>query len=412
MQAQEPAVRNIELQNVDVAPSAVDTKGWLLLNADIRTELEGGVDNLYNFKYDKAERQFRSLRRRYPAHPLPYFLLGLSTWWKILPTNVTVQQFDKPFFAYIDTAVTKAQALYDQDSHNYEACFFLSAAYGFSSRLHAERHDWTRATIEAKRALKYLELSKEANGLSPEFLFGQALFNYYSVWIAEEHPWLKPVLLLFPKGDKPLGLQQLRNVAANAVYTGPESRFFLLKILGSQRENRTAEALEVARKLVQEFPDNAYFQRLYALQCFNEGDFAACEKTSLAILDKYNRGLPGYDGFSGRYASYFLGYIRQNMYKDKDLTRAKSYYQRCIVFSETTEQTSGGYYLFSNLNLARLAAAEKDLPSASRYYKSVLAVADRKSPNYQEAKKYLKSLKKRAGTTRDRDRVLLVQQRQ
>lgn len=33
-----------------------------------------------DFKFDKAERQFRSLRRRYPQHPMPYFLLGLSTW--------------------------------------------------------------------------------------------------------------------------------------------------------------------------------------------------------------------------------------------------------------------------------------------------------------------------------------------
>ena len=73
-------IRTIEISNVDVLPEAIDTKSWLLTDKDIQTELEGAVQNLYNFKFDKAEKQFRSLRRRYPRHPMPYFLLGLSTW--------------------------------------------------------------------------------------------------------------------------------------------------------------------------------------------------------------------------------------------------------------------------------------------------------------------------------------------
>ena len=67
---QNSAIRNVELSNVDVLPNT-DTKGWLLLDKDIQLELDGAVQNLYNFKYDKAEKQFRSLRRRYPKHPMP-----------------------------------------------------------------------------------------------------------------------------------------------------------------------------------------------------------------------------------------------------------------------------------------------------------------------------------------------------
>lgn len=389
--------RRIELQNVDVAPSAVDTKGWLLLDNDVKTELEGGVSNLYNFKFDRAERQFRSLRRRYVDHPLPYFLMGLSAWWKIVPTNVTTKQFDKTFFAYMDTATTKAEALYRQDNQNYEACFFLSAAYGFSSRLHAERHDFARATIEAKRALDYLEKSREANGLSPEFLFGQALFNYYAVWIGEEKPWLKPVLLFFPKGNKQLGLQQLRNVTQNAVYTGPEAKFFLVKILTGERENRAEEAFPILQQLVRDYPDNPYFQRLYALQCFNKGDFRECERASQDILEKYNQGQPGFDGFAGRYAAYFLGFIRSNKYKD--VAKAKGYYQRCIVFSETTDQVKGGYYQFANLSLARIAVAEKDMQAAKRYYQAVLGAAERRSSVYEEARTFMRVNRRPSSTT-------------
>ncbi|WP_078011604.1 tol-pal system protein YbgF [Hymenobacter sp. CRA2] len=383
-------IRNIDLENVDVAPDAVDTKGWLLLNQDIALELDGAVQNLYNFKYDRAEKQFRSLRRRYPNHPMPYFLMGLSTWWKIVPTNWQSKLYDKPFQAYMDTAITKAEALYEKDNKNYEACFFLAASYGFAGRLQAERKNWPKATISAKRALKYLELSQEANGLSPEFLFGQALFNYYAVWIPDNYPILKPVLLLFPKGDKQLGIQQLRTVADNGIYVGPEAKVFLMRILNNEENNPTL-AMPIARNLATKYPDNGYFQRFYALLCFNEGDFRECEQTSRDILDKLNRGLPGYEGISGRYATYFLGWLMQNKYKD--MVKAKDYYQRCIVFAESTSDTKGGYYLYANLNLARLADKENNVRDARRYYEEVANIAPHKSVNYTEAKNYLKAHK-------------------
>ncbi|MFC7670051.1 tol-pal system YbgF family protein [Hymenobacter humi] len=118
-----PPMQTVALDTVGVLPSAIDTKGWLLLDKDIQIELDGAVHNIYNFKYDRAEKQFRSLRRRYPNHPMPYFLLGLSTWWKIMPTNFQSKQYDKAFLAYMDTAVNKAQKLYDADNNNYEASF-------------------------------------------------------------------------------------------------------------------------------------------------------------------------------------------------------------------------------------------------------------------------------------------------
>ncbi|RFP65344.1 tol-pal system protein YbgF [Hymenobacter lapidiphilus] len=381
------STRQVKLANVDVAPAAVDISGWLLLDKDIQTELEGAVYNLYNFKYDKAERQFRSLRRRYPNHPMPYFLLGLSAWWKIVPTGIQTKLYDRQFFAYMDTTITKAEALYKKDNRNYEACFFLAAGYGFDARLHAERRDWRKATVSAKRALDYLEKSKEANDLSPEFLFGQALFNYYAVWVPENYPLLKPVLLFFPKGNKQLGLQQLRNVAENGFYVGPEARTYLMRILLIE-EDKPAEALPVARYLATTYPENAYFQRHYANACFREGQFRECERVSRDLLDKLGRGLPGYEANGGRYATYFLAYFMQHKYKD--LAKARDYYQRCIVFAEQNGETNYGFYVFANLALARLAADGKDFRSARRYYAVVLEKSDRKSDQFKEAREYMK----------------------
>lgn len=384
-------IRKVDLANIDVAPAA-NTEGWLLLDKDMQTELEGAVENLYNFKYDKAERQFRSLHRRYPQHPMPDFLLGLSTWWKIMPSNTQEKKYDKIFFAFMDSAIVKGEKLYEADNKNYEACFFLAAAYSFSARLQSERGQLRKATINSKRALDYLERSKEANGLSAEFLFGQGVFNYYASWIAEEHPFLRPIMLFFPKGNRQLGLQQLRNVADNAFYTGPEAKFFLMKILASEQEKKDKEALVVAKQLVDAYPDNGTFARHYAMLSFNEGLFRDCEKTSLDILDKLNQGYPGYEEISGRYATYYLGWLQQKKYKNQ--SKAKDYYQRCIVFSELLNQTKGGYYLYANLNLAKINADERNTAAACRYYQVVLEKSDRNSEQYAEAKAYLRNAKK------------------
>lgn len=383
---QVPSPPSVALDSVTVAPQALDTQGWLLLDKDIQTELDGAVHNLYNFKFDKADRQFRSLRR-YPQHPLAYFLLGLSTWWKLMPLAPTDTRYDRQFYAYLDTAATKAHVLYKADARNYEACFFLAAAYGFAARLHAERRDWRQATVSSRRALDYLQKSRPANGLSSEFELGFGLFDYYAVWIGEEYPWLRPVLFFFPKGNNPQGLADLRRAAQTAFYAKTEAAFFLLLILPSTREHQTAQALGLARQLVSEFPDNSRFQVDYAKLCFDQGQWEAAELTCQTILAKNSKGYVGYEALAGRPAAYILGYLQQHRYHNP--AKAQDYYRRCLVFSETIQLTTG-YYVFANAALGSLAAQQQDVATACRYYAVVVDKAGKHEPQYQEAHAYLR----------------------
>ncbi|SFG42941.1 tetratricopeptide repeat protein [Pontibacter chinhatensis] len=385
------AMRQVTMSEVEVLPAAAKVKGMLLLNKDVQYELEGAIDNMYNFKYERAEKQFKSLRRRYPEHPLPYFLMGLSQWWKIVPTNIQTLKYDELFFAYMDSTVQKAEAMYDKDDNNVEAAFFLAASYGFTARLHSERSNWRKATVASKRSLDYLEKAKAGNGLSPEFLFGEALFNYYAVWIPENYPMLRPVLVFFPNGDKRLGLKQLSYVSQTGFYTGTESKLFLMKILANE-EKKMQEALEVSEELALKYPDNAYFQRFYARLLFVNGHFTKAERVSEEILAKLEQQMPGFEAVSGRYASYILGYINQHKYRDFE--KAKDYYKNTIKYAEMTNERESGYFVNSYLNLARIAKQQKDKAAAKSYYSVVMKASDKKSANYKEAKTFLKENRK------------------
>lgn len=384
-----PAMPEVALDSVQVAPQAIDISGWLLLDKDIQLELGGAVQNMYNFKFDKAEKQFRSLRRRYPQHPMAYFLLSLSNCWKMMPNSVADTRFDKVFLAYADTAEAKAEALYKADNRNYEACFFLAGTYGLEARLHAERHNWRKATVAARRSLNYLEKSKEANGLSADFLFGQGLFNYYAVWIGQEYPWLRPVLFFFPKGNREQGLSQIRQAARAAFYTGTEASSFLVTILDSDREHQTAAAYQVAQQLATQFPDNPYFQLNYAKLAFKQGNMVESEQACRSILRKYSVGQVGYEAYSCRPAAYIMGYLMQHKYRD--VPQAKDYFQRCIVYSEQASATRRGYYVFAQASLARLAVRERDEPAARRYYRIIVEQTDTGQAEYEEARTWLRT---------------------
>lgn len=357
----------------------------LLMNMGVQMECTEAVNDMYNFKFERAEKQFKILQLKYPDHPLPYFLMGLSTWWKMLP-NLNVKTHDETFLAYMDTTITKAEELYKRDQTKVEAAFFLSAAHGFRAEFYGERDSYAKATFAGRNALKYLLEYKDNNELSPEFMYGVALYNYYEVWIREEYPLLKPILLFFPNGDKKLGLKQLEEVSKDAFYTRTESQYQLAKIYTSTDENKDELALPIARYLHQTYPDNGFFHRLYARTAYYTGQFRELEPVCLDILKKIEAGMIGYEEVSGRYAAYFLGKI----YKTRDPAKSKQYFLMAKAFGEKANATEQGYYLHSLDNLADLAKKEGDDELAREYYRIIKKNAPRREDSFDELRKEAK----------------------
>ncbi|HEY5826532.1 MAG TPA: tol-pal system protein YbgF, partial [Cyclobacteriaceae bacterium] len=276
-----------------------DTTIILIANVQVQIEATQALNDLYNFKFEKAEMQFGWFKQKYRWHPLPYFLLGLGEWWKIMP-NTRDKSHDERFLAYMDSTIMVAENLYKKyPEYKIEAAFFLSAAYGFKGRLYAdeERKNWGKAASAGKTALNYLEECKEKDDLSPELLFGDALYNYFSVWVPENYPSLKPLLWFFRKGDKALGLKQLKEVSYNAFYTRTEAMVWLMRISNSY-ENDQARAIQISEYLYQTYPDNPYFHRYYARMLYSRGMHVELEKECKEIINRIDSAQLGYEATS------------------------------------------------------------------------------------------------------------------
>lgn len=361
---------------------------YLLLDKGLQYRITKSINSMYNFDFATAERDFAVIMYQYPEHPLPDFLMAIAYWWRI-EINVDNKRYDNIFIQYLDRANAKAEKMLDQNPKNKEAAFFLAAGHGFQGRLYSERKSWTKATFAGKNALKYMEMSRGEQEFNPELLLGDALFNYFSVWIPENYPLLKPVLALFPKGNKKLGLSQLEKVASNAFYTRVEAQYFLFRLYGSE-ENRPEDALRIVEYLHEKFPNNPYFHRSYARYLYTTEKWTQAMQESLEIMDRMEKKQFGYEATSGRYAAFYLG---EYYYRIGNTIEAKRYYSKTATLGEESESQESGYYLFSLISLGKIATAEKNKALARTYFNQVKRYAKRKHPAHQEARNFIKKNK-------------------
>jgi hypothetical protein len=369
-----------------------DTTIILISNLQTQLETTQAMDDLYNFKFEKAEKQFHELKEKYGWHPLPYFLIGLAEWWKIMPDTKNTS-YDERFLAYMDSSIMVADILHEKHpEYRIEAAFFLAAAYGFKGRLYSdeERGNWRKAASAGKDALDYLEECKEREDLSPELLFGDALYNYFSVWVPENYPAVRPLLWFFRKGDKALGLKQLKEVSYNAFYTRTEAMVWLMRILNSY-ENDQVKAFQLADYLHKTYPDNPYFHRYYARMLYSRGMYTDLERESKEIIARIDSAMTGYEATSGRYAAFFLGQMYQAR---RQLDESKKYYQLAMKYSEQNDATETGYYLYSMIALGEIADKQGDKETAKKYFKEVKKRTGRKDEAYKDAKRRLQNLEK------------------
>lgn len=369
-----------------------DTTIILISDFTVQAEATHALNSLYNYDFEKAEFFFRSFKEKYRWHPLPYFLMGLAEWWKIVP-NPQVKKYDARFLAYMDSAITISENLYKHyPEYKIEAAFFLAAAYGFKGELYAdvERKDWLKAASEGRTALKYMEVCREKSNLSPELLFGDALYNYFREWVPENYKSLKPIFWLFRHGDKKLGLKQLKEVSYNAFYTRTEAMVWLMRILAGY-ENDTQGAFHLAEYLHQTYPNNPYFHRYYVRMLYSTGNISLLEIKSKQMIQRIDSGRFGYEAVSGRYAAFFLA---QGYEITRRLDEAKKYYLRAVKFSEEVKAFDSGYYLYSLISLGEIYSQEGDKKTAKKYFTLVKKHAGRKNEAYKDAKQRLKKLEK------------------
>jgi hypothetical protein len=359
-------------------------------SADFDSRIEDGIKQIYNIKFDNAEKTFRSIIADYPKHPAGRFFLAMIDWWKILmdPDN---ESYDDIFFQKLEDVIYQCDKILDKNKNDVNALFFKGGSIGFRGRLRAFRESWLKAADDGREALPIVEEAASLDPNNMDVQLGFGIYNYYAAVIPNEFPVIKPLMIFFPDGDKQKGIEQLKNTAFNGKFAKYEARYFLMTLY-YRYENNAIVADSYAKLLLDDFPDNPVFERWRGRIAIKKGDFYLADSLFRDVLDKVDKNYFGYNTPNSlREASYYIG---NNLKNNGMLDSAKFYFKQCYIESKKIdgEDDESGFQINSVLYLAQIAEASNQKNEAIRLYEKLLDMKDYAS-SHDIAENSLKRLK-------------------
>jgi len=348
--------------------------------------VKAGVNQIYGIEFDKAEKTFDVVTKEYSTHPSGKFFKAMITWWRIL-LDLDNESLDEKFFNQLEECINMCDEILDKNDKNVDAMFFKGGSLGFRGQLRAIRESWFKAALDGKEGLSLVFKSYEVNPKNVDVQLGFGIYHYYAEVIPQKYPAVKPFMIFFPKGDKNRGIRELENVAWNGRYTRIESRSFLQK-LSFQFEENMDESRKWGKILLNDFPNNPYFQRYYGLTFVKENNYSEAVKTFRDIYIKAKRGMPGYNKRFEREATYYLGMD----FKLKEKTdSAAVYFEKSEKLSrELDKENESGFLINTVFYLGMLYDQMGKRDKAIKYYNETLQLRDR-NDSHKLAEQYLKT---------------------
>ena len=216
--------------------------------------------------------------------------------------------------------------------------------------------------------------------------FGIGIYNYYAAIVPDLYPWVKPLMLFIPKGDRVKGLSQLKAASEKAHYANIEATYFLLQVYYNF-EKVYPEALQIATDLHKMFPNNVLFHK-YVGRCNSAlGEWKELNRVFHEILDCVNSKCIGYDAAAEREANYYLGLSEMNFGKYDE---ALQYFYRADELSRILDvKEISGFMVMTNLKIGIIYDQQGKRDLAIVQYKKVLNMKDYQDA-HQQAGQYLK----------------------
>jgi tetratricopeptide (TPR) repeat protein len=327
-----------------------------------------GINAVYNLEFERAESEFSTLARNYPAHPAGKFFLAMIDWWKILMT-IDDESYDDAFIKKMDDVIELSDSLLKVNPNDVSALFFKGGALGFQGRLRANRSSWIKAANDGRLALPIVQ---KAYALAPDnddILLGIGIYNYYAATIPEKYPIVKPVMVFFPTGNKQKGIEQLITASEHAKFAALEAKYFLLQ-LNYNYERQYLKAFDLSTALLKQFPNNVVFHRYVGRSAYSLSKYGEAQTAFQEIVKRSENGQRGYSGFAKREALYYLGMVTMQM---QNYDGALKYFYQCDELSRLLDKKEPSAFMtMTNLRIGMIYDVQKKRNYAIMQYQKVL----------------------------------------
>ncbi|MFZ4592229.1 MAG: tetratricopeptide repeat protein [Ignavibacteria bacterium] len=359
------------------------------LNANSQTKDEKRLSilkSIYSCNFDSADLKISSYVSAYPKEPQGYFLSVLSDWWKINLDRKNVS-LDEKLEEKVNKTVDLCDELLDKNSKDVDALIYKGASLGYKGLTKSLRENWLSAADDGRQALNLLDEALELAPKNKEALLGIGIYNYFAEYIPDRYQFLKPLMIIFPKGDKLRGVAQIKDASENSRLAMYEAKY-IIAYFNLQYERNFVESELYSKNLFEEFPTNPVFEKML-YNCYS--GFGKFTEALDGWTKVRNKNISKERGFEYeavlREADY---YISLSLLKLNRLEEMEQYINECENISNKIDNEDTSFKVFAVLMQGMRNDAVGNRGKAVDYYKKVLDMKEF-AGSQNEANRFLKT---------------------
>lgn len=364
--------------NFIISLSAIAQPGNHILPDKSTTDLvKIALDYTYNFQFEESKKYCEQIRKKYPSHPGPDFMMGLNLYWEMF-YNDSFKEKSPQMLAHLTRSMELSKTMLSFNERDVEGVFFKLASECYLALYYSERNENGSAIGYAKKMYSSLKVAMTLKNELNEFYFPIGIYNYYVVMYPEVHPVFKPFMWMFMSGTKAQGFKDMDYAWKNSVFCKMECALHLCNIY-IKYEGTPLLAYDYSKALYEKYTDNLFFALRHAEVLLAKGDYKEAEKIA-HFLFKSNR----------KYfvsTSYILyGALYENFFKEPET--AFMFYQKAVKTFQETDNPEVDYLSMAYAGMGRYYHKKGDKEKATEFYKKCKDIAEYATV-YKEADLYL-----------------------
>jgi tetratricopeptide (TPR) repeat protein len=243
------------------------------MGKEIDSAWKKGSELMYRLEFKKAEKIFEKLSKDYPEHPAGPLALSALRWWQLsqnydIPSSAHDARIE--FISFAEETIKRSEHYMNKTHDEALAYFTMGTAYGLLGRWYAIERSWFKAYKNGKKGKKYLSKALEINPELYDAYLGLGIFDYYCDTLPGVLKFF--ATLLFIKGDRERGLEEIDLAMKNGKFFTTEASIFKASIL-IQFEKDFRSATRIIDKLRKSEPGNVFFKLIEVVTLLNTANW-------------------------------------------------------------------------------------------------------------------------------------------
>jgi tetratricopeptide (TPR) repeat protein len=237
-------------------------------NATVNNEILNALNDVYNLKFDEAEKKFKSISSSDPDNPQGYFYESLIYFYKALPSRD-----EKLFNKYIDLSdkvIEISEDALDKNENDYDALYYKGMSHSYRSLLMLSLNkNLLKAASNGSDGYKILTALVQKKPDYYDAYMGLGLYKIAIGFVPEKFQWL--LTMIGFEGNIKEGRSLLQRSLENGVYTKVDSKVFLTIFSLREKEEKNDQSILYSRELTEQYPESPVFKVFYSSMLLQNG---------------------------------------------------------------------------------------------------------------------------------------------